>query len=432
MAVAETAMHVKNRAAEAALTPSGRSRTPHGVLLVHAKSEIGGSDVSLLCLLRNLDRTRFRPVVVVPARGPLTAEYEKLCRRVLITPLCVPRSTANPVELARVLLRLVSSAWKLCKIVRDERISLVHTNSMVALTGPLVAWLKRVPSVTHIREIVVSHPLIAAGILRFVCALSRRVIAITDAVRRNLPGKWPDSDRVIVVNNGVDTNEFTPDADGEALRIEWGVRREAPVVGIVGRVAKCKGIHVFLEMIPKVLREVPKARFVVVGRAPTAREAQYEGELRRRADALGLNGTVKFCGARRDMPQVMAALEVLVLASVDPEAMGRVLIEAMACGKAVVATDHGGPAEVVEDGVTGILVPPSNPEAMARAVSRLLNDPGLRQEMGRRGRDRAVEKYSLQQYVRGIEGVYTSLLRRAEGTHTGGQTHDVMRGVHRS
>ena len=378
---------------------------------MHGKSEAGGSDFSLLYLLQGLNRTRFRPIVVVPGRGPLTKDYERLCEKVIILPMCVVRSTGNAIELFRILSRLMPSALRLRKIIREEKIALVHTNSMVTLTGPLGAWLAGVPCVTHIREIVVSHPLIAARVLSFVCRLSDRIIAISNAVKSNLPEKWSTSDKVVIVYNGVDTKVFTPYENGESVRAEWEIPQSRPVVGIVGRIARAKGIHVFLKMIPEVLKAVPDAMFVVVGKAPSIREERYERALLELAQKLNLKGVLRFCGQRYDIPAVMAGIDVLVLASVNPEAMGRVLIEALACGKPVVATNHGGPTEIIEDGVTGFLIPPSNAKAMAYAIINLLKDSRLRQRMEKRGRELAIAEYSLEKCIQGVETIYESLLR---------------------
>jgi glycosyltransferase involved in cell wall biosynthesis len=184
---------------------------------------------------------------------------------------------------------------------------------------------------------------------------------------------------------------------------------------MVGRIARWKGQHIFVEMIPEVVKQVPEARFVVVGAAASGREARYERDVRARAQALRLDDLLQFCGPRRDIPQVMAALDVLVLPSVDPEPMGRVVIEAMSCGKPVVATDHGGPAEIVDEGVTGVLVPPSNVDALAFAVTRLLKNASLREALGRRARKKAVERFSLSKHVGAITRIYGELVPAIQG-----------------
>lgn len=251
-------------------------KSPHTVLFVHGKSELGGSDFSLLCLLKGLDRERFRAIVVVPARGPLTAEYEKHSDRLIVMPLSVVRTTANPLELGRILWRLFPSVLRLRRIIRDEQVSIVHSNSMVSLTAPLAARLAGVRCVVHVREIIVSHRFIAGTLLRIQSLLADRFIAISEAVRRALPGNLPRSDRVSVIYNGVDTDLFRPDLDGSAFRREFGISEDTPLVGVVGRVVYCKGVDCFVEAIPAVVGAVPFARFVVVGNAPTARHASYE------------------------------------------------------------------------------------------------------------------------------------------------------------
>ena len=156
---------------------------------------------------------------------------------------------------------------------------------------------------------------------------------------------------------------------------------------------------------------MPEVRGVVVGDAPPELPA-YRQELEQLAEQLGLARTVSFVPFQTELAAVMSALDVAVLASTSPEPFGRVLIEAMAAGKPVVASDSGASREIVDDGQQGILFPPGDDLALANALNRLLSDRSLAAEMGGRGQRRAAERFDSAQYVAGVEAVYRDVLAK--------------------
>jgi glycosyltransferase involved in cell wall biosynthesis len=196
-----------------------------------------------------------------------------------------------------------------------------------------------------------------------------------------------NAQRVRPLGNPVDLVRFHPDVDGARIRAELGIPDDVPVVGMVAHLTPWKGHEDFLSVAAK----VPGARCLVSGGDiyETEGHAGYLERLRRRAVDLGLGGRVHFLGNRDDVPEVLAALDVLVHCPTAPEPFGRSVAEAMAVGKPVVAARAGGLPEIVEDDVTGLLVPPGDVTACATAVTRLLSDPALRARMGAAGRRRA-------------------------------------------
>jgi glycosyltransferase involved in cell wall biosynthesis len=174
---------------------------------------------------------------------------------------------------------------------------------------------------------------------------------------------------------------------GEAIRRSLGWE-EAPLVGIVGRLQRWKAQHVFLEAAALVARERSDARFVVVGGAVLGTEGTYPEDLAAQAAELGLGGRVRFVGHQDDVPPWFDALDVAVHAT-NGEPFGLVLVEAMVLGTPVVATAVGGPTEIVEEGSSGLLVPPARPDAMAAAILRVLGDAALAARLAAGGRRRA-------------------------------------------
>jgi glycosyltransferase involved in cell wall biosynthesis len=207
------------------------------------------------------------------------------------------------------------------------------------------------------------------------------------------------------IHPGIDVARF--DGRGrDELRMEWGIGDE-PLVGIVGRLQPWKGQHVFLRAAARIARKNPQAKFVIVGDAIGGFSAGYPAQLRWLAGELGIEDKVVFAGQRRDVPAVMAALDVFVHAS-RSEPFGIVIVEAMAAGVPVVATRGGGVGEIVVDGTTGTLVDVEDERAMSDAVLRFIADQPFAAAAGREARDRAQACFSVDRMVEELTGVLES------------------------
>ncbi len=387
---------------------------PLRILYVHSSDELYGSDIVLYELVRRLDRERFQPLVVVPTdlpyRGDLRnalAQANVPARRVNMAVL--RRRYLQPRLFPSFLWRLAYGTWALTRLIRQERIDLVHSNTAAVWCGALAARLTRRPHVWHIHEIIRRPTWLRRGIARAAVALSDRVVAISGAVRDHLLADAPDRDGwIVVIPDAVDTERFRPDVDGSALRRAWGCDPNTVLIGQVGRIHTWKGQEVFARAAALLRDRYPQARFVVVGDIVPGQPEPLD-RLKARIAEAHLNERFTLAGYRRDAPQVMAALDVLVQPSAEPEPFGMVVIEAMASGKPVVATAHGGPLEIVVDGETGFLVPPGDPAALAEALARLIENPSLRRRMGAAGRERAVTRYGFPAHVAAFAALYEAL-----------------------
>jgi glycosyltransferase involved in cell wall biosynthesis len=169
-----------------------------------------------------------------------------------------------------------------------------------------------------------------------------------------------------------------------------------------------------LQAAAQVNKQFPNTRFVIIGAALFGEE-QYEQEVRRLPGHLGIEHLVEFTGFSTNVEQAIAELDLVVHASTTGEPFGQVIIEGMAAGKPVVATNGGGVPEIVENGQTGILVPMGDVQAMADAICRIVADPALAAEMGSRGWKRVADHFTLQQTARGVEAVYLETVCQAPG-----------------
>lgn len=372
---------------------------PQTILYVDHARALGGAEQSLLLLLRHLDRERFQPLLACPP-GALAEAARAL--GVTVLPVALPRLRGEPAAL----LRLAATSTALANAARHAGAALVHCNVLrAAVYAVPAALLSRLPLVWHVRDMHGPGTPGGTWFPRLMCRAATRTIAISRAVAAPLP--CPD--RTIIIHNGVDLAEFTPEGDTTQLRSALGTSPGVPLVGIVGRVWPWKGQADFLRAAALVARAHPDACFLVVGDAVFATDHDYLGELRALAAGLGIDERVHFTGYRTDVPRIMAALDLVVHCS-RAEPFGRVLIEAMAAGRPVVAYADGGVPEIVVDGTTGLLAPPGDVAALAQAIDRLLHDRQLRERMGRAGRARVVSRFDARAVARAVEAVYAEIL----------------------
>jgi glycosyltransferase involved in cell wall biosynthesis len=241
--------------------------------------------------------------------------------------------------------------------------------------------------------------------------LADHIVVNAEAIKRDLLQRGYDVERVSVIPNGIDCERFRLQGNGEAVRREWNIPPGVPVVGVLARLMRIKGQEVFLRAAALIASKHPQARFVIVGGNNIDHE--YEDELKRLAERLGLKERVLFTGFRTDVPDLLAAFSVVVSPSLGLEGLSNSLLESMAAGVPVVATRVGGTPEIVEDGVTGLLVSPGDPDALAAAISRLLHDKTTATRLGQSARRRVFSRYSLEQAVASTERLYHELLLRA-------------------
>ncbi|HET6201527.1 MAG TPA: glycosyltransferase [Planctomycetota bacterium] len=232
-------------------------------------------------------------------------------------------------------------------------------------------------------------------------------IAVSRAVEAMLLRRGIPASRIRVIPHGVDPSRL--EGDGAAVRAEFSIPPDAPLVVTVARLDPMKGHFDLLEAAAEVRRRVPSVRFLLVGSGP------LEVRLRARARRARLEGAVLFSGVRTDVPSFLRAADLFVLPSVDErEGFGIALLEAMACGLPIVGSRVGGIPEVVPDGGAGLLVPPRDPRALADAIAALVADPARRKAMGAEGRRLVEEKFSARVCVARTETFYEELRRRRD------------------
>ena len=387
--------------------------TPPRVLYVTPFAQsVSGPDESLLGIIRGL-RGQVEAVVVLPARSPHFARYREAGALVVEQPMQRIRRQTNVGALAAYGALFLPETLRFVGLIRRHKIDLVHTNMEVVLQSGLAARLAGVPSVYHVRGTSFATPRrVCDAVVGAINRLADEIVVISGAVG-DIFYERGIRDKVSVIFNSLDPWAFDrPDPDATAaLRRELSGGAAGPLVATVGRINPRKGLECFVEAAALVGRQHPEARFAVVGDAADASEASYLVRLRQLAQSAGLGERIVFAPARRNIAALMSALDLFVMTSVN-EGFGRVLIEAMAARRPVVASEVGGIKEIVRDGVTGRLVPPSQPSAFASAISELLADPELSRSTGEAGRRRVETHFSDAAQNPAVMDVYRRVLAR--------------------
>ncbi len=388
------------------------ARDPVTILFLHTTSEVGGSDVSLVRLVEGLDRARYRAIVALPSDGPLVPRLRAAGATVAVMPVLKKLTSRRGWGyLIGYACNFPRALWALRAVIRREQVALLHTNTIHNLYGGPAAWLTGTPHVWHIREIVWQRGWLRRLELWMARHLATRVIVTSDAVAAMFGAPASRPRHIVKVSNGIETDRFHQGTATD-LRGQWGVETTETLVGIVCRLDVWKGVDVFLDAAAQVAVDRPSVRFVVVG-GPVIGLEEYAASLRQRATALGLDGRLTWTDWQfgpAEMPAVHRAIDVLVLASTEPEPFGLVVVEGMASGRPVIATAHGGPCEIVVDGTTGVLVPPKDAGALAAAMRALVDAPDRARAMGEAGRRRVVAEYSSEAYIAGVHRVYADVV----------------------
>ncbi len=376
---------------------------------VIARLNVGGPAIHVIRLTERLGPPRFESALVCGQIGPHEGDMSYLARAHGVRPIVIP---ALGREIAP--LRDLSTLWRLWRLMRAYRPHVVHTHTAKAgFVGRVAARLAGVPVVVHTFHGHVFHGYFGPVktrlfifLERFCARLSDRVLTVSDRLKEELTGYGiAPADRITVIPLGLDLAPFatTPRRAG-ALRRELGLSDATPLVGIVGRLVPIKNHRLFLEAATQVNAA---AHFVIVG------DGECRADLEARAQALGLAERVHFLGWRDAdrLPAIYSDLDTLVISS-DNEGTPVSIIEAMAAGAPVVSTAVGGVSDLIDDGRTGVLVPPGDAPALADAMNRLLHEPARAQALAETARPPALARFGIDRLAEDLAGLYLELLCR--------------------
>jgi glycosyltransferase involved in cell wall biosynthesis len=372
--------------------------------------EVSGPDESLRVLLGALIPLGVEAHVVLPAPGPQVERYRALGVAVHFAPLAVLRRDVSPTA-ALYPVRLGRAVAAVRALARRVGAQLIHTNMEVLLEGGLAARSLGVPHVLHYRGNTLDSPKLLFDALTAIWTATADQVYCISRATAGVFERRGRAAKIQVLYNPVDIARFGAAARADEVRSSLGAGPTQQLVGAVGRIHPRKDLDTFLRAAALVAADAPDVRFAVVGTAEAAVEHDYQRRLEALVAELGLRDRVTFAGARRDVPAVMAALDLFVLSS-RHEGFGRVVAEAMAAGRAMVVSNEGAPPELVEDGRYGVCARPGDPAAFADQLRALLARPDQAAAMSARARDRAASAFDAVTLASRVRARYAELITR--------------------
>ena len=398
------------------------------ILYIHHGGSLGGAPISLLFLLRQLDRSSYEPIVLCLAGGPVVEHFRAAGVETHIATDVSDFSQTELVWYGNTLLwqlpgkalRFLPSVVAVRRYLHRFQPDLVHLNSSTLAAAAQAAYSEETPIVWHIREPLARgyFGLRRCWLRKRIARHATRVVAISEYdAAQLLP-----SDRIRIISNFVDFSTFDRSIDSNAARAHLNMDRAQYVVTMLGGCSASKGTLPFVRALPLVRKKIPNARFLVAGLKPRVGASQPLPALLKRltrADAYDravmsasssaiASGALRFLGARDDVPQLLAASDLLVFPSVVPH-FARPVIEAGAMAKPVVASDLGGPRELVRHDETGLLIPSNDPHILADAIIGILSDEARAQAMGEAGYQLALKLFDARNNAARTFSIYEEL-----------------------
>lgn len=381
------------------------------IVFVEGASRMGGVQFSTLYLASHLDRQIFDPMILLPGPGEFSQACQEAGVPVEILPMPELHSTSfrigrdlripNPAAWIINLMLLLVGALRLVRFLRCVNPDLVLTKSLSAhFYGGVASKILGLPCLWHVQDFISERFL---GLFRWgfnlaAWALADRIVVDGTPIAAQL---WAGlQSRVRVVFNGVDIALFSPRISGEGVRQELGFPNGGFLLGNVARITPWKGQDHLLRAFGELCSDLDSACLVLVGSPVFASDAFYQ-QLTRQRDSMACAERVILAGYRRDLPEVLSAMDLFVYTAVEKDTCPLSLLSAMACGLPVVAFDLPGIREVVQE--AGILVPVGDDAALARAIRSLYESPGRRKALAEAAREKAITRFSLTAYVHNMQ-----------------------------
>lgn len=396
----------------------------------------GGSYRSLLYLLKGLDKRAYSPIVAFYREHELLPEYRAVSPQTLL--LYYPRavdlvSRVQRLELtgrilapvARLLQKTINffyvSAFLFARgvfLLLRERIDVLHLNNGVRVGNELLVASKLlgIRCVIHQRGITPLTP--------WSTWLARRadhVICVSEAARQNLIANGLRPERCTAIHNGINLTELrgkirrTP----AQVRASLGIGDDAIVVGLAGMIRRWKGQMVLVRAMEQLHRRHPNVRALIMGGVADTNlgDREYLNEIRAYIAEHGLDSCITILDYQPNAPEFLQIFDVMVHTAIDPEPFSRVVIEGMALGRPIVASATGGTPEAIDDGVSGFLVPPDDPAALAERIEQLVTRPDVRDRLGRGALEKVERRFLIQNHVARTQEIYDRLLPAARRRH---------------
>lgn len=376
------------------------------IVFIHQSAELYGSDRTLLTLLSGMDKSVYKPLVILPGEGPLKTELHRLGIEVVIAPvLKLYRDIFKPRNMLSFIKDMQKSFRIINRLHKKYNFQLVYSNTLAVLLGMLFAKKNGIKHIWHVHEIIV-HPKMIAALFPRLLKNADKIICNSIATRDNLVKRVKGlKEKCVVIYNGLDIDDTYEATNYSEYRQTLGFSESDIIITLVGRISRLKGHKLLLTAYIQHLKSNSNVKILFVG-SPVPGQEHYLYEVEDIISENHLEEKVKILPFTKDLSRVWNVANIAVVPSTEAESFGLTALEAMLWHKPVVAANHGGLTEIVVHNETGLLFEPCNENELASALKELINDAALREELGNKGYDRAVKVFSNEQYVQKIVSIF--------------------------
>ncbi len=378
------------------------------VLFIHAGAEMYGADKVMLDLITNLNKKKYRPIVILPSDGILKEKLEE--QSILVYTLKSPilrRKYFNPIGIIYLILLFIISFIKINNIIKQEKVKIIHSNTSAVTIGCYLAKWNHLPHLWVIHEIIVSPKFVYKYTSKVISKYATKVVVVSNAVKIHLEktGYFVNKE-IQVIHNGLDFDKYNSHVAYNYLIEELSIESNSIVIGMIGRVNAWKGQTDFIRAAKIIADKFDRVYFLIVGDNYVGEEKYYL-DMIQLINSLNMDAHMRLLKFREDTPALYNLMDIFVLPSSNPDPLPTVVLEAMACGKPIVGYKHGGIMEMVIEDFNGLLAEPKNYNELAEKCEILINDKKKLINFGQNSVSRVRKNFSMQNYVSQYEDVYT-------------------------
>lgn len=380
------------------------------ILYLHTGAELYGADIVLLTLLKGLDKDKYKPIVVLPSKGPLVTELKANNIEVhIIEYPILRRQYFTPKGLINYATTYFGSCKTIIKLVNNRGVDIVHVNTIAVLEGIYVAKKLKLPLIWHVHEILEKPRIVYKFTSALIGLFATKIVAVSDAVKQHLlKSGFIKESKIDVIYNGVDNEKFNPEIDSSNLRRELNIPEKAFVIGMIGRVNAIKGQDEFVKIVSILAKKYENVYGVIVGDAFPGQEWRVS-KLIENIENSGQKEKIKYLGYRSDANVLHSLFDVYMLPSVSSDSFPTVVLEAMASRKVVTGYKNGGICEMVSDRESGFLEPIGESTKLANDIEKVIINDNLYRSMAQKGYERNKMYFSLDSFYKKFNEFYESL-----------------------
>ncbi|RKX98516.1 MAG: hypothetical protein DRP55_08140 [Spirochaetes bacterium] len=394
---------------------------PTKILFLNHTAFLGGAEVMLIRLIKYLNRNLIEPIAIIAEEGPLVEQLRSYGVRSYIVPID-PRTLALKrdkyemrfTKIVHTLNIYRKYVYKIANFAKSKGIDKIFCNNVRAqIYGTLAGYFSNIPVIWRFHDILSEYDFIypVRKLMSFLASrkIVVKILCVSQAVENSLRKEGIKGWKLQTIYNGIET--FDKSTSKGKLRQQYGISTNTKLIGIIGRITLWKGQEIVIKAVSKVLKNGLDIVLLVVGSPFSEEERKYEKNLRKLAKDLGLRRQIIFTGFRKDIPSVLKELDLVVHASLNPDPFPTVILEAMAAGRPVIASNCGGVPEMVQHEETGLLFPSGDSDRLAECIRYALSNEEKMRMWGQNARKQAFDKFSIEKYIKNTETILTQNFR---------------------